>query len=210
MDIENHEPSADIPAYVFEHRRSLIALFAVAALVLAGLDRASILHREGYEELISASGWILVMAGIGIRFWGSLYIAGNRDRHLQSSGPYALVRNPLYLGNLFSGFGIGLLSESAVATLCLMLGLTFVFCETIKYEDRKLLRLFGSEFIDYRQRVPALWPRIGDIRRFALSTDSRKPVRYTNFGSELKSARGVLVAALLVYLYSTLLAQLAG
>ena len=127
---------------------------------------------------------------------------------MQSSGPYALVRNPLYLGNLFSGFGIGLLSESAVATLCLMLGLTFVFCETIKYEDRKLLRLFGSEFIDYRQRVPALWPRIGDIRRFALSTDSRQPVRYTNFGSELKSARGVLVAALLVYLYSTLLAQL--
>ena len=31
MDIENHEPSADIPTYVFEHRRSLIALFAVAA-----------------------------------------------------------------------------------------------------------------------------------------------------------------------------------
>jgi len=201
--------SKGLSDWVFAHRRRLIALFILAALLLMSIDRhAGIFHHEGYEQLISASGWILVLTGIVVRFWASLYIAGNRDKVLQTSGPYGLVRNPLYLGNLLSAAGIGLLSASLIATLLLMIGMVFVFYQTIEHEDRKLLKIFGDEFLAYHERTPRLLPRVGDLRRFTHDAANRQMVSYANLGSELRASRGVLLAALLVYVYSALLSKM--
>lgn len=194
-----------VPGFVFSHRRKLIAIIALASLSLMSLGRQPDFQWGGYREIIVAAGWILVLTGVAVRFWAALYIAGNRDKMLQTNGPYGLVRNPLYLGNLLSAAGIGILSASFSAALFLLLGISFVFYETIEYEDQKLLGIFGKEFTLYRRRVPRLLPHIRDIRHIPLNSAGTQRISYANFGSELRSARGVIFAALLVHVYAVLI-----
>lgn len=79
------------------------------------------------------------------------------------SGPYAHVRNPLYVGNMIIYTGIVFFAGSP--NLSAMLLLTWAFF-TIQYwlivnlEEETLLKLFGAEYETYRQLVPALFPRI--------------------------------------------------
>jgi len=57
----------------------------------------------------------LTLTGLGmtIRLWASGFIV--KDKQLATSGPYAFVRHPLYVGNLLIGLGFGLASGSVAA-----------------------------------------------------------------------------------------------
>jgi protein-S-isoprenylcysteine O-methyltransferase Ste14 len=49
------------------------------------------------------------------RTWCSLDISGRKKRELVTVGPYALVRNPLYIFTLLEAFGIGAQSGSMLS-----------------------------------------------------------------------------------------------
>lgn len=83
---------------------------------------------------------------------------------LNTEGPYALTRNPLYLGNL--GIVLGL---SLVAHSWLLLGLcAALFAAQYKLiiaaEEEFLRGRFGAAYEAYRARVPRFWPRLGTPR----------------------------------------------
>jgi len=108
----------------------------------------------------------LVFAGFGLRAWGSAYAGGHtRGRSIEAprlatGGPYAHVRNPIYLGNVLIGFGmVGLLGDPWLLPLCLAV-LAFLYFPIIPAEEEFLLRTFGDEYRRYREAVPRLWPRL--------------------------------------------------
>ena len=77
----------------------------------------------------------------------------DRSSALVTSGILKISRNPMYLGMaaVIAGVGIGI----GTWVMVLILGL-FVFWITeyqIKPEERSLVKIFGSEFEDYKSKV---------------------------------------------------------
>ena len=77
---------------------------------------------------------------------------------------YRLVRHPMMLGMLV---GFWSAPRMTVGHLVFALGMTAYIVAGVRYEERDLVRVFGDEYVRYRERVPALlpWPRFSDSRR---------------------------------------------
>lgn len=108
-----------------------------------------------------ALGVPLVLTGGVLRSWAAGHLVKNDS--LTTTGPYAHLRHPLYLGTLLVATGFALILGGVWA-----LGvLAFVWpWFALHYFPRKelaesvrLAALHGEAFAGYRAAVPALWPR---------------------------------------------------
>jgi len=79
-------------------------------------------------------------------------------RRLVTSGPYAMVRHPLYLGEMVAIAGIALQHLSVWALLLLVLVWAFQL-RRMEYEERVLLQSF-PEYADYMARTARLLPGV--------------------------------------------------
>lgn len=110
-----------------------------------------------------AAGFALVVAGTLWRMWASVFIAGRKDVELVDTGPYARCRHPLYFGSLVAAIGLGLSTRSLVLAIAVPLSMAALAGFAMRREEDLLAGRFGSQWQDYRRRVPALWPRSGRI-----------------------------------------------
>ena len=74
-------------------------------------------------------------------------------QRLVTDGPYAVSRNPMYLGHLIFMPGLVLAPRSHRAVL-LALRQSLRFGERVAIDERRLERMFGDEYREYRARVP--------------------------------------------------------
>jgi protein-S-isoprenylcysteine O-methyltransferase Ste14 len=127
-----------------------IILALVLVLILARPNRLSILI-----------GSIIVFAGEGIRVWASGHLIRNNE--VTTSGPYAYLRDPLYLGRalLLIGFCIMAWGYNWII-LVLGLGVFFFNYMPRKYrkEMARLEDLFGEEYRAYASYTHSLLPRL--------------------------------------------------
>lgn len=146
--------------FLFKWRGGLVAPMALVFLYLAQPTSQSLL-----------AGLTLALMGEGIRLWAIGYTGQpTRSQELDApalitTGPYGLVRNPLYLGNLLNGMAV---ATAAVGGLpahraaLLWLGaaafLAFVYSNIIILEQEFLSSEFGQDYDLYCQTVPALVP----------------------------------------------------
>ena len=105
---------------------------------------------------------IIIALGIVVRLYASGFIVKNKE--LATNGPYALVRHPLYTGNILILFGFTLATEVWWTWLLSAAFLWFYYPTAIEYEDRKLHGIFGDQWVQWRQRMPALIPAVGNWR----------------------------------------------
>lgn len=103
-------------------------------------------------------GSLLVLYGAAIRLWASAYLV-KLDR-VTTEGPYALTRNPLYIGTFFSASGVCLAAQSLPAWLAHLLFFFLVYPPTIRAEERELEAKFGEEYRAYRAAVPRFVPAL--------------------------------------------------
>jgi protein-S-isoprenylcysteine O-methyltransferase Ste14 len=130
----------------------------------------------------SASGAALSLAGMGLIMWGRLSLGrmynvssafGNRlyaDQKLITSGPFAFVRHPMYVGALIAGIGGVLLYRTWAAVL--VLAHEAVFWVRAGREDQALAEEFGETWRAYARRVPAGIPVLGGPRHQARKDDA--------------------------------------
>ena len=122
-----------------------------------------------------SSGLLLVITGLFLAGWsvwaqlklgrgGPLPVAPTQ--RLVTTGPYALCRNPMVLGELLYLTGLGLLLASPS-----FLALTWLafFPAVVAYlklvEEKELEARFGEAYLAYKRQVPFLIPRPGRGRR---------------------------------------------
>lgn len=77
-----------------------------------------------------------------------------------TTGPYSIIRNPLYIGNIIAMMGFSILSELVWLIPIVFVYLFFLFSLAVRYEEYKLGILFGREYEDYRQQVHRWIPRL--------------------------------------------------
>jgi protein-S-isoprenylcysteine O-methyltransferase Ste14 len=108
------------------------------------------------EQLFWAGAGVATL-GILVRLWASGFVVKNKE--LSTTGPYAMVRHPLYTGNILMliGFCIanGQLWPWAVGAFFLL----FWYPPAISYEDNKLHGIFGDPWVEWSSKTPALIPR---------------------------------------------------
>ena len=98
------------------------------------------------------------MIGIAIRFWAGGYV--KKDKELATTGPYSYVRNPLYVGNVLIAFGFCLLSGYLWSFAVFAALYAWLYIPSIRKEERTLNKLFGEDFVRYKENVRATWPRL--------------------------------------------------
>jgi len=101
-------------------------------------------------------GALIVACGLAIRALASGHI--QKDRELTTTGPYAFVRNPLYLGSIIMGGGFMLAARDIWIAVVLAVYFSLIYVPVIQGEQNHLRRRF-PDYIDYTRRVPSLLPR---------------------------------------------------
>jgi len=101
-------------------------------------------------------GGTIMMAGEFLRTWASGYIY--KDQELATTGPYSIVRNPLYLGSFLIGLGATLISNVILLLILYPLLFLATYLPLILQEEEKLLKLFGDSALSYMTKVPRLLP----------------------------------------------------
>jgi protein-S-isoprenylcysteine O-methyltransferase Ste14 len=135
----------------FKPRFAVIYPFGFFVLFFCSLDEASIRAGIGF-----------IIAGMLIRLWSNGYAIKN-DK-LTTSGPYAFVRNPLYLGTFLISIGFVIVLKSEPPLLewivgsIFLLALSFMYYRTINAEQGMLLAKFKDAYKDYCKQVPAMVP----------------------------------------------------
>jgi protein-S-isoprenylcysteine O-methyltransferase Ste14 len=101
-------------------------------------------------------GLPVAVAGLLLRAWAAGHL--EKNTRLATTGPYAWVRNPLYLGTLLTACGLVTASRRPVLALLFALVFALVYLPAIQLEEEYLRELF-PDFDEYAARVPALLPR---------------------------------------------------
>lgn len=99
-------------------------------------------------------GFILIS-----KAWHVLYDAQRRGA-LATTGPYAHVRHPQYVGFILVLFGF-LLQWPTLLTLAMFPILFVMYLRLAKTEEREALSQFGDEYRRYMHEVPAFLPSFG-------------------------------------------------
>lgn len=109
--------------------------------------------RESFQSGI----WFIIL-GLAIRLWSNGYAI--KTVALTTSGPYSIVRNPLYLGTILITIGFMIMLNTSYVGLVFVLIMLAVYYRTIKSEERALTMKFGQAYLDYKSKVPRITPTI--------------------------------------------------
>jgi protein-S-isoprenylcysteine O-methyltransferase Ste14 len=113
-----------------------------------------------FSDPSARSLWLGVpvsVAGLALRAWAAGCLAKNRD--LATAGPYAWVRNPLYIGTLLVALGLVIASQSIGLGILFAAVFLLIYLPVIELEEQHLRSIF-PEYAAYAARVPALLPKI--------------------------------------------------
>jgi protein-S-isoprenylcysteine O-methyltransferase Ste14 len=133
-------------------------------------DRAAKLRVPGGFLLVAAFLWWsaptweslawgmpLSLAGLALRAWAAGHLEKNRE--LATEGPYAYVRNPLYIGTLAVAAGFAAASRRWELGVLFAAVFLLVYLPVVELEEQHLRTLFPA-YADYERRVPKLIPRL--------------------------------------------------
>lgn len=143
-------------------------------------------------------GAILSLVGTAIRFWAGGYV--KKDKELAVTGPYAYVRNPLYVGNVLIALGFCLLS-GYLWSFAAFAGLyAWLYIPSIRKEERTLHKLFGDVFLRYKENVRAMAPR---FTPYESGPGKWSVSQWARNGEHIVNAGVVIALMVLLYRYFT-------
>jgi protein-S-isoprenylcysteine O-methyltransferase Ste14 len=183
-----------IGGWLFRHRTWLPLPVAIVILTLR-------IGQAPPSPFLVGVGVGVTMVGELIRLWGVHHIGAiSRTRSdrlgpLVASGPFALIRNPLYVGNiaLWVGFALAARLVWLAPVIVVLLGLEYH--AIVRWEETLLESRLGQAYRDYAARVPR-WlpsPHRGD-------RGLRRKMEGFSLRATLFSERGTFVAMALGYL----------
>jgi protein-S-isoprenylcysteine O-methyltransferase Ste14 len=124
---------------------------AVVALWLATPTRASL-----------AAGAVIAIIGEALRIWAAGHL--EKGREVTASGPYRLMRHPLYLGSAIIGVGFAIAAANWVTASLVIVYLVMTLTSAMRSEERHLTEKFGPAYPEYREgRAPEV------ARRFSVT-----------------------------------------
>jgi protein-S-isoprenylcysteine O-methyltransferase Ste14 len=142
--------------WLFRHRTSLPGPIALVIVMLPGSESTS--------PFLVGAGVAITIAGELIRLWGVHHIGAiSRTRSqrlgpLVATGPFALVRNPLYVGNILLWVGFAIAARMLWLAPIILLLLALEYHAIVRWEETLLEARLGQAYREYAARVPRWIP----------------------------------------------------
>jgi protein-S-isoprenylcysteine O-methyltransferase Ste14 len=122
----------------------------------------------GSASVYTAVAAILILAGIGFRWWAILTLGrffsvdiALQDQHrVVEEGPYRFIRHPAYTGLLIILLGVGIAFRDWLSLILVMVPVTAFFLYRIAIEEGALSEELGPAYLEYRKRTKRLLPGI--------------------------------------------------
>lgn len=141
---------------------------AVIVVLLVLLFRLGVFRGHGLNSNAWRAGFGLALFTLGLWFaiWARRHIGGNwgtpmstkDEPELVTSGPYQLVRHPIYSGILIAGLGTAVALTWAWLIVVVLAGVYFIYSATV--EERYLAEQFPDAYAAYRRSTRMLIPFI--------------------------------------------------
>lgn len=153
-------------------------------------------HLSAGNWLIDALGFVLILAGLTVRIVSRDWKASHGSSGVVVTGPYAVVRNPMYVGSFLIGLGFC----AIIGNIPFLIGFAVVYGivhETVvRREERFLLGRWQEEYAAYLRSVPAWLPSPVALIRY-LRSDKPSSSFQAAVLRELNTICGALVGAFL-------------
>jgi len=185
---------SSIAANIFKYRSYTPIPFVILMLVF-----------ENANPISLVVGFLIAVVGELIRFWGVSW-AGSETRttggvggsNLIISGPFAYVRNPLYVGNILMYFGLGVMSLALFPYL-LIVAITFFILQyqlIVGEEESFLKTKFGDQYKRFLENVPKFFPRLTPYKD---EKNIQPKVSYAKgFKSEIRTLQAFSIVVVLI------------
>jgi protein-S-isoprenylcysteine O-methyltransferase Ste14 len=142
-------------------------LFRRRTLIPAPLALAVLLVPPGLGDahLAGTAGAALVAAGEALRLWSVRHIGvisrtrSDRLGPLVASGPFRIIRNPLYVGNITLWTGFAVAARLPWLAPLFIVVLAFEYHAIVRWEEQLLEARLGEGYRLYTARVPRWVPK---------------------------------------------------
>ena len=146
-----------------ELRIRVVIVIVAILLIRSGAFRNNYLNSDPWR---AGSGLILFVLGLSFAIWARLHIGRNwgspmsqkDEPDLVTSGPYRLVRHPIYSGILVAGVGTAVALNWLWLIVIGLVGIYFVYSATV--EERYLTEQFPDAYPTYKRSTKMLVPLI--------------------------------------------------
>ena len=203
VNVTTQDTTTQLGGWLFRHRTSLPLPVAIAILTLR-------IGEAPPSGGFVATGIVVTILGELIRLWSVHHIGAiSRTRSerlgpLVASGPFALLRNPLYVGNIALWVGFALTARLVWLAPAIIVLLGLEYHAIVRWEETLLESRLGDAYRAYAARVPRWIPNLhhgghGGHREKNLASFS---LRETIF-----SERGTLIAMAVGYVLLWIKAQ---
>jgi protein-S-isoprenylcysteine O-methyltransferase Ste14 len=144
-------------------RRILLSAILFAALVAVDLARG-VKPLDLFHDPLGVLSGFVILAGLALRSWAVGIL--HKNKQLTTSGPYRLIRNPLYAGSFLMMFGFCALLNNPRDVWFILGPVVLLYVATVRHEERQLARLFPEAWPAYAKSTPRFIPRLarGDLR----------------------------------------------
>jgi protein-S-isoprenylcysteine O-methyltransferase Ste14 len=192
--VATQDTTTRLGGWLFRHRTSIPLPVAIAILTLR-------VGEAPPSTGLVATGVGITLVGELIRLWGVHHIGAiSRTRSerlgpLVATGPFALLRNPLYVGNIALWVGFALAARLLWLAVVVFLLLALEYHAIVRWEETLLETRLGQAYRDYAARVPRWLPTFHGGDR-----GLRRGTKGFSWKSTLFSERGTFVAMAAGYL----------
>jgi protein-S-isoprenylcysteine O-methyltransferase Ste14 len=139
----------------------LVALLLLDGFVFNGDPR----NVTNWTDPVVAVGEVLILFGLLVRAWAAGTL--KKQKQLATTGPYAVVRHPLYFGSILMMAGFSALGFAPLSLLVIALPLAWLYWHAMTSEERHIASLFPQQWPAYAAKVPRFIPRRFVIPRLA-------------------------------------------
>jgi protein-S-isoprenylcysteine O-methyltransferase Ste14 len=184
--------STKIGNWLFRHRTAIPIPFA-AALLLTPIGEAAV------SPVIVLAGVAVTTLGELIRLWGVHHIGAisrtrtDRLGPLVDTGPFAFVRNPLYLGNIALWVGFAMTARLAWMAPLIAVLLGAEYHAIVKWEEQLLVSRLGEAYRAYARRVPRWIPNLHHGGHRVVATSSWRETLFSERGTLVAIAAGYIL-----------------
>jgi protein-S-isoprenylcysteine O-methyltransferase Ste14 len=140
----------------------LIFVYSLLTFLILAADRPT--------TLSLSLGLPMIIFGELTRLWACGHLV--KTKRLTTTGPYAYVKNPLYLGTILISAGFCLLAQAWIVLAIVAAGFFIYYMPRKKnIEGDRLRQIYGEAYERYEKAVPDLMPRFtayrsGDTTKF--------------------------------------------
>lgn len=180
MRLADHFPSAG--GFLFRWR-SYLPLALVPCFVASFMGLRYPFGSHALDLGWEIACFLVSMAGLGVRVFtigtaapgtSGRNTRGQKAMSLNTTGPYSVVRHPLYLGNYLIALGLSCFTWTWFLPAIVTLAALLYYERIAAREEQYLEERFGDAFRRWASAVPALMPALGRYQAPALAFSWRR------------------------------------